>query len=545
MTTKLTLQTELNKVLRCSPAERARTIIDSPYTKEILRQLSSQETYMIIKESWGNDSQILLPYIPPETIGRFIDMDCWERDSLSIEGVIEWLWEIYTASADTLEEALDVMDLDLVILLFQSYLEVVQVVPTDEHIPDLLNAGYESFDDNYYFRFTQDDERIQLLRDILSILFTHHQDIYYGIMEGLLWELKSFMEESLFERRTFRLMEMGFPPPDEAMSIYRHARPERLLRTGIQKEKTPVIDGEQRSFLPSLYMEHLSRNRGIVVRAIAEAPQETRDRFIYEMIYLSNKIIMADFRPLNEPDELKNSMDKASSITSLGLAVAMREHKCSAGSILETTNAETLFSLGYNMVYEQQKRLKLLLGDIESAMIPESLNEYVEGLLKKRPLYRDSEFSLIEQLEQVAWHIDRIEALACIASGLGWDKQIGKLNGTNTGGNLDLENIILTSLVVNFIEKQSGFRPLRFTELLDFLSQTTRIDSTGARVVIPHVKDDLVAYLKAVCETLEPHLIEAAANLLLSRFVSELSGISELADLDVRFITCFVVHMKE
>jgi hypothetical protein len=544
MNTKLTLKTELTKVLQCAPDERARTIIDSPYTKQILKQLSSQETYMLIKESWGSDSQILLQYIPPETISHFIDMDCWEKDNLSVEGLFEWLWEIYNASIDTLQDALEYMDLDLVILLFQSYLEVVQVVPTDEHIPDLLNAGYESFDDIYYFRFTQDDEKIQLLKDMLSILFTHHQNIYYGIMEGVLWELKSFMEESLFERRTLRLMEMGFPPPDEAVSIYQHIRPDRLLKAGLQKEKTPVID-EDRSFLPSLYMEHFSQSKGIVVQAIAEASQETRDRFIYEMIYLANKIIMADFRPLNELDELRKSMDKASSITSLGLAIAMRENSSSAQSVLENVNAETLFSLGYNMVYEQQKRLKLLLREIESSMIPDSLNEYVEGMLKKRPLYKDAEFSVLEQLEQVTWHIDRIEALAHITSELAWDRQLAKLKGTNTGTNLDMENIILTSLAVNFIEKHSYFRPLHLTELLDFLEQATHLDSTGARVFLPEVRDDLIGYLTTFDDTRREHLIEGLADLLVSRFDSELSGISTLIDLDVRFITCFVVHIQE
>ena len=544
MHTKLTLQTELSRVLQCSPDERARTIIDSPYTKEILQQLSSQETYMIIKESWGTDSQILLQYIPPETLGHFIDMDCWEKDSLSVEGLLDWLWEIYNVDVDTLQGALEVIDLDLITLLFQSYLEVVQVVPSDEDIPDLLNEGYESFDDVYYFRFTRDDEKNQLLKDMLNLLFTQQQNVYFGIMEGVIWVLKSSMEESLFEKRTFRLMEMGFPPPDEAAGIYRHVRPERLLKTGIQKEKTPVID-EDRSFLPSLYMEHFSQNKGIVVQAIAEAPQETRDRFIYEMVYLANKIIMADFRPLNELDELKNSMDKASSITSLGLAIAMRENNCSAQDILEDVNADTLFSLGYNLVYEQQKRLKLLLREIELSMIPESLSDYVEGMLKKRPLFKDLEFSSIKQLEQITQHIDRIEALVHITADLEWEKQIAKLKETNTGTNLDLENITLTSLAINFIEKHSSFRPLSLGELVDFLAQTTHLDSSGARVFMPEVKEDLIHYLTTFDDSLEAHLVEDIADLLITRFVGELSGISDLADLDVRFITCFVVTIQE
>lgn len=543
MDTKLTLKSEMKRVLQCDPSQRARTIIDSPYTSEILRQLSPQETYMMIKDSWGSDSQILLQYVPPEAIGHYIDMDCWDRDSLCIDVLVEWLLEIYNASDDTLQEALETMDLDLIILLFQSYLEVVHVVPTDEQIPDLLNEGYESFDDIYYFRFTRDDERIQFLKDVLSIMFTHHQDIYYGIMEGVMWEIKSFMEESLFERRTFRLMEMGFPPPDEAMSIYQHIQPSKLLKKGIQKEKTPVMDQDSH-FLPSLYMEQFTENRGLIVKAIEELNQQTRDRLMYEMVYLANKILMADYKPLNDAEELKKSMDRASSLTSLGLAIAMKERTSSPSDILTDINVETLFALGYNMVAAQKQRLKLLLREIESSMIPMSLNEYTEGLLKKRPLYKNTEFSLPEQLDQVTQNIDRIEVLAHIIAGLAWDRQIDNLKGTNTGTNLDMENIVLTSLVVNFIEKKSYFRPLSRTELIDFLHRTTRVDDTGKRSFKAGIEQDLVQFLKTFVDTPDQLLTEDTTRLIITRFMEEISGIIDLADLDVRYITCFVVNLE-
>ncbi|HPJ06418.1 MAG TPA: DUF6178 family protein, partial [Deltaproteobacteria bacterium] len=81
MTNKLTLKDEISRVLACTLSERARGIIDSPYTKQILEQLPPQEAYIVIKESWGMDSQILLQYVPAEAVCRFIDLDCWERDS--------------------------------------------------------------------------------------------------------------------------------------------------------------------------------------------------------------------------------------------------------------------------------------------------------------------------------------------------------------------------------------------------------------------------------------------------------------------------------
>ena len=108
-----------------------------------------------------------------------------------------------------------------------------------------------------------------------------------------------------------------------------------------------------------------------------------------------------------------------------------------------------------------------------------------------------------------------------------------------------LENIILTSLAVNFIEKRSCFRSLSHTELLEFLEQTTHLDSAGDRVFMLDVKNDLIHFLRTFDDSLEAHLIEDSADLLITRFESELSGISALADLDVRFITCFVVNIQE
>ena len=232
--------------------------IDSPHTRQI-EQLAAG-TYMI-KETWGTDSQILMQYMTPEAICHCIDMDCWDNDSLSIEALLDWLWEIYNSSLDSLQDALQTIDLDIIILLYQSYIDVVQVVPTDENIAQLLDAGYESFDDIYFFIFQEEDEKVQLLKDMLSLIFTHYQSVYYSIMEGVIWELKSSTEESVYERRSLRLMDMGFPPPDEAMSIYQRIQPEKLLSAGISKEKTPVMD-KDRGFLPAMYLDHLSRNRG-------------------------------------------------------------------------------------------------------------------------------------------------------------------------------------------------------------------------------------------------------------------------------------------
>jgi hypothetical protein len=411
------------------------------------------------------------------------------------------------------------------------------VRPADEHIPDLLDEGYESLDNMYFYRVILEDDHTHFVKELLSILFTSYPDLYYTVLVGVMYELKTGMEETTYEKRSLRLMEMGFPPPDEAMSVYRHMRPEKLLSQGIIKEKVPLIN-KHLHLLPTVYLEHFSQGRGILVRSLEKTSSETRERFLYEMIYLANKILMADFKPLNNSDEIKHSMEKASSMTSLGLSLAMKEKGITAETVLREINAETLFSLGYNAVYEQQRRLRLVLHEVEFAMIPERVREYAEGLLKKRPLFKDKDFSSIDELDEIKRIVNRIESMSRIMAALKWEDQIPGLSGTNTGAHLDMETVILTSLAVNAATKHSLFRPLTISELLGFLSLAT-CRKGSLRTLTPSFTRDIQTYLLGLHETLDQDTVADVASSLSTRMEEEIAGLKDLDRLDPRFITCF------
>jgi hypothetical protein len=260
------------------------------------------------------------------------------------------------------------------------------------------------------------------------------------------------------------------------------------------------------------------------------------------MIYLANKLVMADCRPLNDSRGIRLSMEKASSMVTLGLRAAMREKGLPAESILNSINAETLFSLGYNMIYVQQRRLRLLLNDFERSMIPEHMRELTDGLLRKRPLYRDREFSSIEDLDEVSLLMDRLEAMAAILPHLNRDLRIQDLTGTNTGAEVDLESIILTSLPVNIMCRETWFRPISRDELLDFLSRATRIKGSR-RTVHDAFRKELSGYLTTLEGSLDPGRADDIAGILSMRLEEEIRGMRDLSSLDPRFITCLVVKL--
>src|SRR5512136_1158610 len=55
---------------------------------------------------------------------------------------------------------------------------------------------------------------------------------YQRLMEALVWELDSELEEQEYRIRNARLSEYGFPDFEEALEIYRFIHPDSILQKG-------------------------------------------------------------------------------------------------------------------------------------------------------------------------------------------------------------------------------------------------------------------------------------------------------------------------
>jgi hypothetical protein len=532
------LSLEITRILSAAKEEKSRAIIDSQYCEEILQRIPAQDAYMIIKDSFGGDSQFLLPYVKPERIVTFIDIDCWKGDFPSIEGIFEWLNELANAADDILMDALNTLDLELIILLFYPYLKVTVMSPTDDSIPDLIEAGFETFDNNYFFTFSEDTEDTKLLRFILDRTFLYNQDMYFRILEGVRWELPANMEETAFHNRSVRLTELGFPPPEEASGIYARRPTGKIISSQLRTDQIPVIREEEKFFLPALYDEQISGS-SLLTSAMAEADSKTVENFAFEMMYLTNKIIMADYKPLNDSSSLKISAEKAAALTSLGLSIAMRKKGEDAPAILKTMTAETLFSLGFNTLMELQDRLRRSLKGIGQGIVPASCREITEALLKKYPVMIGESFIKIEDIGNANKVIGRLELMHEMIKGI--DFKGVSLRGTNVASEgLDLENIILTEIALNVISGKNIFRPLSKDEFVAFVKA-----ATGIKEKKRHVKRAFVNELKELVSGMVPELRRQAVgdtvDQLCMRLETELAGFISLNEINPRYITCLVV----
>lgn len=535
------LVTETRKVLDAPPDQRLHALIDSPFTAEILERLPTHDAYLIVKEAFGSDSTILLPYTPTEKIVSFLDLDCWDHDTLSSESLLAWISELAEASDETLLKTLESLDTEIIILLFQPVLTVIITQPTDDNIPELIENGYETFDNNYFFAFSDRTEETVILRNMLTMLYQNHPDIFYRILEGVRWELPSDMEENAYQHRMLRLMELGFPAPEEARAVYRRIPSERILARGLRPDHMPRF-GQDEYYIPSLYQDEI-RKGALVETLRSELSDDTRLRFSFELVYLANKVIMADYLPLNDAQAIRASVGKVLSFTALGLALARRARSQTTQALLDGMDTESLFSLGYNAVRELQQRLKECMSGVPEHMIPPLSREITDTLLSHPASPPVPPWSSLEEFDAAAAMIDHLDTLRRIIRHIPWKGHALTDTNIDTQG-LDMQNILLTALAVNISTGDLTFRPLSLAELSAFIDRTT-MRNGAMRHSRPGLLNDLATLLAALDPDIPDKLIQSAAQSLMTRWEEEVAGVSDPGRFDPRYLTCLVVKLKD
>jgi len=163
----------------------------------------------------------------------------------------------------------------------------------------------------------------------------------------VIWELETNNEEWALRWRTERLQDLGFPPWDEAMSIYRYLKPEQRAR--MPKDNQPLTVGEWHLpvWIPGLPSGPAAQHP--IFDAIAGLEPEERRSCFYAFVALSNKVAVADGLELSDADSTPQAIDKAARFASAGLEFLAAEHGIDSIAILRAVTVEQLFNIGANL----------------------------------------------------------------------------------------------------------------------------------------------------------------------------------------------------
>ena len=359
----------------------------------LVRALSSETLLYTMKEVGLNDALDLLGMASPQQVRAMLDLDCWRRDRLDDERLLNWLLLLDESGGSKLAEWFLQTDVELLVLLIRRHLEVVRKADV-ENDPNFDQLPYFTFDDQYLLRFRSEPEPI--LHALLERIRALDYPAYQRALENSLFELESGLEEAAHRWRTARLADRGYPAHDEARTLFRFLPPDTISFAAYQRRGTAVYVAAEDDPLPppDHALALLGAPRSFLAQTLAALPGETAAEVGHELAYLTNAVVTVEARDTGEVDEIRRCARTAHDYVNIGLAFASREDGPAARNLLQTTRIHAFFRTGWSLVQRLHHVAGRLAEDLSSAVgadwdryLDPPSREACTGLRSRLPLY--------------------------------------------------------------------------------------------------------------------------------------------------------------
>lgn len=363
-------------------------LLGQPAAGALVRTLSEQDLYWLIKAAGPEESAWLLELASEEQWLYLLDLEIWAKDRLDPGAVGRWLIRLIQADATRLIDWLFGEEGELLAYAYLSqFLDVFIPEPDARH---LIPEGYSSLDGVHFFRIRNPDLRPALER-LLRLLALRDPIRSASFLETLAGLLPGEAEEELYRFRNARLAEKGFRPFEEAAAVYAPLEPELLH--GDPPLPASRIDEVEQPPVPLLPLSRAGAESLLARLAARITDPLLLDRLRLEFATLTNQVLSAEGRPGIEPADLLGACHKAQAYVSLALEATAADPE-EAESLLRRHHLVAVFRVGVGLVMRLKRELERWLGEswFRRSGYPDSLwGEAWEGVLaglrQKRPLY--------------------------------------------------------------------------------------------------------------------------------------------------------------
>ena len=341
----LTLEEQVALVCEAPLAQRAKLLELLPEPAAVIPRIPEAELTFMVKAVGLHDASWILACATPEQLVAGVDLDAWRGYEVDLAVLGEWIASLAEAEQPALMRAVQALDPELLTLLLRSRLAVFLKPNDDESWQPPEHA--QTLEGQFYFVTLDENDDAEALVTLLRALFQDDYWSYFRLMQSVIWELESDTEEWALRWRTGRLQDLGFPPWDEAMSIYRFIAPKD--QASFQQAERPLDVEEWRLpvWLPGLPDPGGAGQR--MFRAIGALEDQERRAAFYAFVAVANKVAVADRMPLSDAESTPSAIEKAARFISDGLAHVAGERGLDDPEILRRLTLERLFCVGANL----------------------------------------------------------------------------------------------------------------------------------------------------------------------------------------------------
>lgn len=365
------------EMVRVSDIEfRYQLLLEARDGARIMERLSGQDVYLMLKQIGDEAIEVLLPMVSPTQFTFTIDLDSWNGDHIDADKALKWLDHLLLCEEEKILQVVQEMNFELLVLILKKHLTILHG-PEDIDEDDVRVEAMRR-DGGYEISF-HNEETSKLFIKMFEVLFRLDPGFYNYLMESIRGELESMLEESVYQQRTGRLHDAGFPDPHEAKAIYGWLDPGTFNG---KEGKLPMTPTGEAAAQPA-FMLIEANPRNLLAAALAEKFTSATN---WELACLANKVLMADEVDLSDRPAVQQSLSQMYETFNLALEYLCND-KQEAVELLDSAYFQHLFQVGNSLKVKLQRKAKELRQSEIGSFIDAPFRAFLESLLKPQILY--------------------------------------------------------------------------------------------------------------------------------------------------------------
>ncbi len=549
----LPVQKQLEMVLESHGKERLRTLFLSEHPEALVPSIPEQEFFLTVKEVGERDCLELIALSTPEQFQYILDLELWKKDQLDPEKVLLWMELLLESGGKKVVQFIQSSDPEFIALVLKKFLRVTTL---EGELTEMDRIPLFTLDQFYFIEFKGQKAR-EALEPFLKIFYQIDGEGYRRLMEGLICELESELEETGYRLRNGRLNDYGFPDFEEALEIYQFIQPESLLRTegSVFKAFEPL---KRESSIYYLTFHNEGPFFASILSQIDD-PKE-QDRLKQEITSLCNKAIIAEAIDLSNLSGTERVIRKVYHYLNLGVQYLSNGDETRAVEVLKTIPIQKIFQCGVSLTLLLRRKANILfnghwfVGDREHLnLLDTPYLETMEGVLRKRPTFyrngKHDDFKDLQDLKAMEQFLDSIEAIVSFfREKLKVSPQSLKemdLSGCypDRWQEMTLSTIYLTALGNQVLLGTFKFLPIEKVQLKDLFSHFFERDVQGKGVIRMNLRSEIREWFNSMENDPQrrEHLI-AFQDFCLDLFEETFGKIPPEEEIDPRFVKGLLIH---
>jgi hypothetical protein len=413
-----------------------------------------------------------------------------------------------------------------------------------------------TLDQHYFVDFKGKGVR-EIFQPFLEIFYRVDEKGYRRLMDSLIVELESELEETGYRLRNGRLADYGFPDFEEALEIYSYVNPDSLT----DEKRTPQIrdQGETEKESPTFYLAFQNESP-LLSSVLSRMGPHEQDRLSQEITTLCNKAIVAEGLDLSNMAGMERVIRKVYHYLNLGLQYLSKEEEGKAFEFVQSLPMQRLFQCGVSSTILLRRKAESILkgpwfsGRQENLVFLDPPHfEKFEGILRKRPaLYRDGVYEEFKNLQDLKEAENFLEFVGTVVDFLRKELGVSPLEleemdlkdcHPETWHEMTLSTIFLTSLANRVLKGTFRFEAIEQARLRDFLFRVFERDAHGKGVIKMEIKKGLTEwfYSNEQEEVKRQHLL-AFQDFCLDLFEEEYGKIAPGEEVEPRFVKGLLIR---